>query len=481
MYEFKTKPYKHQLEIFELTKDEEYWGIFAEMGCGKSKIFLDTMGHLYEKGKIEGCLILAPKGVYHNWSNNEIPIHLPDRILYNTDMLVWSSSKTKKYADEKKAFIEKNGRFKILVANIETFVSKTSEKSVRSFLKRFKSIICIDESTYIKSPKANRSKVIVKLCELAPYRRILTGSPSPQGPTDLYMQCRALHKDALGFKTYTAFKVHYCKLMMRDVGTHSFQQIIGYRNLEDLNYRLSKFTTRVTKSSCLDLPDKVYQYREVELTPEQKRLYKEIKEFSRTQLLENKDIITTEHVLTKLIRLHQITCGFYQPDNSEKIVAIPGANPRLNELKEILLGTTDKVIIWANYRYSLSQIEEMIKETFGEDSYVTCHGGTEKKARSIVSNVFQENDNIRFFIGNRAGAYGLTLTKSATTVYYSNDYNLEVRLQSEDRPHRIGQTRKVTYIDLVCRKTVDEKIIKALREKKNIADIITGDEWREWL
>ena len=482
MYQFKTKPYKHQLDTFLATKDKEYWGFFLEMGGGKSKLTIDSFAYLYEEDKINGCVLIVPKSLISTWVMEQLPKHLPDRISNQTDVLVWSTKKTMKYDREKDLFLNENkNNLKIIIVNTESFISKPTENFILSFLKKMQSIVCIDESTYIKNPAAKRSKVIVNLCQYATYRRILTGSPSPQGATDLFMQCNALHKQALGIKTFTAFKTRYCITQEINVGTHRFQKITGYKNLEELNQKLSKFTTRITKDECLDLPLKIYTTRDVEMTKEQKKIYNEIALYSRSELYKDSNV-TAKNIVTKLMRLQQITCGFSKGDKDEHFTAIEGGNPRLAELKQILLATKDKVIIWANYRHNLTEIEKMVKENFGENSYITYHGGTESQERNTATYRFQNDDDIRFFISNpRVGGFGLTLTKSSTTVYYSNDYNLETRLQSEDRNHRISQDKNVLYIDLICKGTVDEKIIKALRSKKDVSDIINGDAWKQWL
>tara|TARA_R100000458_G_C8134038_1_gene147923 strand:- start:136 stop:648 length:513 start_codon:yes stop_codon:yes gene_type:complete len=156
---------------------------------------------------------------------------------------------------------------------------------------------------------------------------------------------------------------------------------------------------------------------------------------------------------------------------------------RINELMNILDETSGKVIIWANYINDIKAIEKEIQKEYGFDSCCTYFGETKTEDRQICINKFQDpNSSIRFFIGNtQTGGYGITLTEASTVIYYSNNYDLEKRMQSEDRAHRIGQKNKVNYIDLVAPKTVDEKIIKALRNKVNIAKEISGEELSEWI
>jgi len=178
------------------------------------------------------------------------------------------------------------------------------------------------------------------------------------------------------------------------------------------------------------------------------------------------------------LRLHQITCGFLKTDDGTEI-DLP--NPRIDALMDVLAGTSGKVIIWATYCNNIKKILKALEDEYGKESAVSYYGDTDSEERRAAVQGFQ-NGAVRFFVSNPAtGRFGLTLTASASVVYFSNSYDLEHRTQSEDRVHRIGQTASsVNYVDLVCRNTVDERIIKALRSKREISAIINGDELREW-
>jgi SNF2 family DNA or RNA helicase len=216
----------------------------------------------------------------------------------------------------------------------------------------------------------------------------------------------------------------------------------------------------------------------VPLTDEQTKAYDQMKKLALTQL-ETGELSTTQSVLTQIMRLHQICCGFLRTDEDE---IIPLKNNRLNELLDIVDETQGKVIIWATWTHDIEQITEALRRRFGPESAAPYYGATPDHDRRTAVRDFQDPDHpLRFFISNKTGAYGLTLTQAKTMIYYSNSYDLEVRLQSEDRAHRIGQTSNVTYIDLVSPKTIDEKIIKALRSKINIASQVLGEDARAWL
>jgi SNF2 family DNA or RNA helicase len=262
------------------------------------------------------------------------------------------------------------------------------------------------------------------------------------------------------------------------MGSHSFKKIVGYRKLDELKEKLDKFAYRITKEECLDLPPKVFVKREVELTKEQRKAYDEMS--SLALALFDKGMTTTVNALTQIMRLHQIACGHSKLDDGTEI-SIP--SKRMDELLSVVEETSDKVIIWANYRHDIEAIKLALAKEYGMNAVGTYYGDTDDEERRRVVREFQDPDSeLRFFVGNpRTGGYGLTLTAANTVVYYSNSFDLEVRLQSEDRAHRIGQTKSVTYVDLMVPGTVDEKIVKALRSKIDIANEVLGEEMKDWL
>ena len=477
-FKFKTKPYDHQLEALEVSHDKDEYALFMEMGCGKSKVVIDNIAYLYSQGKIYNALIVAPKGVYDNWVSKEIPTHLPDHVPY--DIVKWQSNHTKSFQKELKVIYSSDFNLKILVMNIEAFNTKKGVEFANKFLQLSKSIFIIDESTTIKNQDAKRTANCVRLGKYAYYRRILTGSPVTKSPLDLYSQCMFLDPAVLGFSSFYSFRARYADLVEKRGQGRTFKFVAGYKNLEELNETLEKFSHRVLKKDCLDLPEKVYMRREIQMTPDQVKAYRELQRFSVTQL-KNTKTVTINHVITQIIRLHQISCGFTVTDDG---ITTEIASQRLPELLSIIEETDGKMIIWANYRYDIQRIEKTLKEIYGNNSVGTYYGGVEQSEREQVIEDFQNPDSpLRFFVGNtQTGGYGITLTAASTVVYYSNNYDLEKRLQSEDRAHRIGQVNKVTYIDIVCDKTVDEKIVKALRKKQSIASLVLGEERiTDWL
>ena len=482
-YRFKTKPYGHQLDALKASHDKKNYALFCEMGTGKSKILLDNIAMLYDKGKINGALIVAPKGVYKNWIDQEIPTHLPDHIQCRTFQWVAPSSRTKEDKELLSQLYEetRDPSLTLFVMNVEAFSSTPGLEQAEKFLMAYRALMAIDESTTIKTPTAKRTKSIIAVSRYAYYKRIMTGSPVTKSPLDLYSQCEFLDPELLGHGSYYTFRARYANMQTINVSGRSVSIVRphnSYRNLAELSDIVGQFSYRILKEDCLDLPDKVYERRTIELTKEQKRAYDTMRTIALAEL--NDKVCSSMNVLTQLLRLHQITCGHLKADDGS-IVHLK--NNRLDELMSLLEETEGKVIIWANYVEDIKSIVKSLKKAYGEASTVEYHGGVKQSVRQRQIALFQEkNGPARYFVGNaQTGGYGITLTAANTVIYYSNNYDLEKRLQSEDRAHRIGQTGSVTYIDLVAEKTIDERIIKSLKNKVNIANEIMGEDIKDWI
>jgi len=475
-YKFKTKPYAHQITALEKSWDKTEYGYFMEMGTGKSKVLVDNMAMLYDKGRINGALIIAPKGVYNNWFSQEIPTHLVSHI--QPTMVLWTASTSKTKDKEYQSLFKTGHDLHILIMNVEALSTKKGLDFAGKFMQCHKTMLAVDESTTIKNPTAKRTKSILQLGKLAEYRRILTGSPVTKSPLDLYTQCAFLDEFLLGFSSFYAFRNRYAHMLDRNFGGRRVQIIGSYQRLDELSENIKKFSYRVLKEDCLDLPPKTYIRREVELTEEQSKAYATMKS-AALALLKGK-MATAPHVLTQMMRLHQITCGHLKNDDG---TITDLKNNRMKELLSLLEEIEGKVIIWANYIHDIENLTKTIKEEYGADSVVQYYGAVKSEDRQTAIEEFQDPDSkVRFFIGNpQTAGYGITLTAANNVVYYSNGYDLEKRLQSEDRAHRIGQDKSVTYIDLIAPKTVDEKIVKALRSKMDIANTIMDEDWREWI
>ena len=474
-YKFKLKPYKHQLTALEKSWNKETYAYFMEMGTGKTKVLIDNMSMIYDKGKIDSALIIAPKGVVKTWYEQELPTHLPDHIENVT--VLWQSNINKKQQEKLESLFEIETALHILIMNVEALSTEKGVKFAQKFMNSHKTLMAIDESTTIKTPTAKRTKNIIRLGDMAKYRRIMTGSPVTKNPLDLYTQCEFLDPYLLDFASYYAFRNRYAIMKTMNVRGRSIQIVHKFQNLNELSDLVKKFSYRVLKEDCLDLPPKNFIKRHITLTPDQFKVYQQMKKEAISTL--NGKVSSTMTVLTQLMRLHQITCGHFTADDGTTQL-LP--NNRITELMNILEETEGKAIIWANYQRDITQIIEHITKQYGPGSVVDYYGLTPQDERQDNIRKFQNGDECRFLVGTpQTGGYGITLTKANTVIYYSNGYDLEKRLQSEDRAHRIGQKKNVTYIDIICEDTVDEKIVESLRKKINIASEVLGEELKAWI
>ena len=476
---YKLKPFDHQVDALEYGWDRPEFGLFMEMGTGKSKVLIDNMAMLFLDGQINFALVIAPKGVYRNWVAKEIPEHMSDDIPYR--VIRWVSGPNKKQQEEMRSVKDKFDGLTIFVMNVEAYSSLKGQKAGQWMAGALgaRGMIAIDESTTIKNHKAKRTKSLMKIAAGFKYRRLLTGSPVTKSPMDIYSQCEFLRPGLLGFESYYAFQGRYAVVQRRKMGQAAFQQIVGFRNLDELTKRIDMFSFRVLKKDCLDLPDKIYTARYVGMTPDQFQMYEQIRRHAMV-LLDSGEMSTAPAVITQMLRLQQIMSGHLKTDDGDMLYF---PSKRMDALEEIINEHDGKAIIWSRFRYDIQQITETLNKKFGQGCAVSYYGDTSDDDRAAAVLNFQNpNHPLKFFVGNPATAgYGLTLTEANLVVYYANDFNLETRIQSEDRAHRIGQKNNVTYIDLICEGSIDERIVKALRAKIDIGAKVLGEDAREWL
>ncbi len=478
-YPWKTKPFNHQLVTWQDTRDKKVFAIFWEQGTGKSKLVIDTAAWLCLNGKIDAMVVIAPNGVQRNWITDELVAHLPDMVATNTLSHFYETrrAKTQWHAKACKAVLDHKG-FAVLAMSYSAVMTEIGRKTLKTFLTKRKCLYVLDESVAIKTPRAKRTKRILSSARYADYRRILTGTPVTNGAFDVYAPIRFLDKDfwlERGLGTYLIFKGYFGVFFdgFNNATGRAFRSLIGFKNLPELHEMLQPISTRVTKDEVLDLPPKLYSKRYVELTPEQERVYQELKTAYMVELDDGE--VNAPLAMVRLLRFQQIICGYIANDDGE-IIPIKGKNPRLDSLIEFCDGLQHKAIIWARFRRDI----DLITEALGERC-VRYDGavGPDKRAEAIEE--FQRGE-AHFFVANPAAAgEGLTLHAARNVVYYNNSFKLSERLQSEDRAHRIGQEHPVLYTDFVAPGTVDERIVAALRSKRDVAQIITGDTLGEWL
>jgi len=480
---FKTTPFKHQLDAWNFSRDFRSYGLFHEQGTGKSCTTLMTASWLYEQDKIDGMLVVAPNGVHRNWTDNEIPKHLPDEVPRTSYCYISQKARTKKGQKALSETIDCEG-LAILTMGYEAFITEAGKLAAWRFLKKRKTLFVLDESTRIKSPTAKRTRSILKAAKFAPYRRILTGTPVANGPLDLYSQMRFLQTDfweQFGFGTYTSFKAFFgvFEKGYNYSSGREFSQLLRYQNEDKLHDMISDLTDRVTKDEVLDLPPKLYSTMNFDMTSKQAQLYEAFRSKGIEEILlaiadTNLDLPAPMAIVI-MLRLQQITCG-YLPNVKGGLDLLGKENPRLDLLVDVCEDIPHQAIVWSRFRKDIDLICDRLK-----GRCVRYDGSTGSDERAEAIDRFQSGD-VQFFVGNPAAAgEGLTLHAARTVVYYSNSFKLTDRLQSESRAHRIGQEHPVHYIDLVCPGTIDEMIITALRAKLDIASMITGDKLKEWL
>ena len=478
-YKFKTKPYDHQYTSLEQCDTKDKFAFFMEMGTGKSKVLIDNLGMMHLQGLVNFALIIAPKGVYRNWVEKEIPDHMSDDVTYR--IIRWSSSPTKKQKAELASVKEEFAGLTLFVMNVEAF-STLKGKTAGAWLGKAlgsHGMIAIDESTTIKNPKAKRTKALHKIATLFKYRRILTGSPITKSPLDIYAQAEFLEPGILGYDSYYAFQRRYAVLRKSFAGSHSFEQVIGYQNLGELTQKIDSFSYRVLKSECLDLPEKTYTVRYVSLSKEQASMYDSIKRHAMI-LLDSGELVTAPAVITQLLRMQQVLSGHLKTDEGE-MLTFP--SPRTKAVLDILEEHTGKALIWSRFRHDIQKLVVELDSVYGEGSSASFYGDTSDDDRQeIIRNFQNPNHKLRFFVANPAtGGFGITLNEANLVIYYANDFNLETRLQSEDRCHRIGQKNPVTYVDLISEGTIDERIVQSLQDKITIGATVLGEEVKQWL
>lgn len=490
-YKPRTIPMKHQTEALRRTaeratypSDADVFADLMEMGTGKSAVTVYEWQQRVDAKDLNDLMILAPKGCYRNWyadksdeQQSEITTHLDPALREKMVVAGWRGGKTKAQKQEITHLLGVKGRPRMFVVNIEAL--STVEKAYDAcaeFLSRGTALIAIDESTTIKG-NSWRSERAIALGGMARARRILTGLVTPKSPMDLFRQFQFLDWRILGFQSFYAFRARYAVLQRQEIRGRMVPIIVGYRNVDELHQKIQHYSYRCLKEDCLDLPPKVYERREIELTGEQRRIYKDLLE-NATAALGDEKHVTATIVIALIMRLQQLVCG-HVVDEQGGVHEVD--EKRTDALLELLEEHQGKAVVWFGFTHSLEKVAERLRKEYGSRS-VACFWGGNTSTRGEDEKRFLSDPECLFMLSTpSAGGRGNTWVVADLEVYYSNTYDLEMRSQSEDRLHRKGQKNKVTIVDLVAPGTVDEKILKALRKKIDLASVITGDGYREWL
>jgi len=476
----KTEPMTQQVDALVAMENREFYALGAEQGTGKTWVALADAERLWRNGRINGMLVVTLNGVHDNWVRREIPAHLE----CEHHAVAWNSKAGKReMAKIERVLHADESELAILTMNIDAINTKKGSAFVDRFMDRYTVYMVMDESQIIKNPQSKANKRAKVLGERAAYRRILSGTLVADKPLDLFGQYHFLADGLLGTTSYRAFVSRYAVILPQHhpLVQHAKAasrgrgepQIIAkdkdghpqYRNLEKLKERLRPHTFRVLKKDCMDLPEKIYQSHYFDLTPAQRRTYNHLKENLRVEWGDREPTIVDR--LSAQTKLQQITSGYILEDGEPTILIED--NPRTAAFVSLLGNIDGSILVWARYRAEVDQIARAC--SLKRIPHAVYYGDTKKVDREKAVDDLQSGE-VKVFIATEAAARGLTLTKAETSIYYSNSFKREVRVQSEDRNHRKGTVNPVVYIDLVAKDTVDEDIVKALQIKTAVADFV---------
>lgn len=444
------------------------FGLLFEMGCGKTLTAIAIAGAGYQMGKIDRLLIVAPTSVVAVWPKK---LREYAKFKYTCKTLLGEKQQRIKQIDDLLKFPFK--ALKIAVINYES----TWRPEILEKLKEFDAdMVIADESQRIKTYDAAQSKAMHELGDQARYKLILSGTPVQTAAIDIWSQYRFLDKSVFG-ENFFKFRGRYAIM-----GGYGNKKIVGYRDLEGLIKKEHSIAFRVTKEEALDLPEQTFETRRIQFSPKEKSLYERLKKDSYAEL-DNGGHITATTVLTKLLRLQQLTGGFLVQDEAQKPQLVSRA--KLDALTDIIvdyvIGSGKKLVVFARFIAEVKAIIDLAAKVLPKDlKQVAIYGDVKKEDRGDIVKQFQEDPSTVLFVGqiDTAGT-GITLTAADTCVYYSKNFNYATYSQSLSRIHRIGQRNCCTYIDLEIEGTIDELISSALSRKEDMAKTVV-DNWRDF-
>lgn len=501
----KTAPRAHQARDFKKTKDLEGWAWLWDMGTGKTWMGVAQTCHSYLENEIDAVLILAPKGMYNQWAT-EWDVHCMKGFEHRQDNLtfhgargarfvVWDALKRKQvaYGDALDAFsrpkdsrtLPGRNKLDVFIVNTETMSHKAGSDYVLKWARARagRLLTVVDEASLIKNRTSKMTKNIFKLRELSPFRRVLSGSLTYNTPLDLYCPMKFIEPELFHSNWYT-FRARYAYLRpMKAQGGRTFDVETGkYKNLEELKRTIAPFHSRYLLNDCADVPPVTYERWEFDMSREQSKLYSKMRDEAVVEL-DSGEFASAPAVISQIQKLQQIASGFlYLEDGGVLRVE---DNPR----EKLLISAvdtlvTDKVIIWMNHRETMERIAELFKTHYKKDPRygVQYHGGVGSSDRLEAIRAFNEDPLCAFFfVTGDTGKYGLNLVSPNVTIFYNTTCDLDARLQQEARMVRSGQKRKTTVLDIVARGTLEPKLLTTLLRKQTVSDLVTGDQWREWI
>jgi hypothetical protein len=475
MVEFKTSSDPHQLAALDFCAQREAVALLMEQGTGKSKVTIDRAFLLHRSGAIDALLVVAPNGVHADWIREQFAEHWSGA--HPAICEWWRSGGGKRHERAVEALMLPGppaSPLRVLAMNVEALRTKRGEAAATRFVRSGRALMAFDESSLIKTPSAAQTRAAWRVGKLARFRMILTGTEITNSPLDVYAQFQFLRPGLLGHQNFATFKARYAdweqRVVRRGERLQEYPALLRYRNLEELRSNIRAHSFMVRRKDCLTLPPQIYERRSVVLTTAQRNAYDVVRERVLAEL--SQGTLTTANLLTKALRLSQIAGGFLPLDNTAPDSVTPLPNAKLEALEGIIDGMAadEGAIIWARFRAELEAIYALLS---ARAPTARWWGGVDSREQEAAEFKLKQR---RFMVAQqRAGGKGHTWLHGTTVIYFSNSFSYEDRKQSEDRSHRRGQTAdRVLYIDLVALDTVDERVLAALKAKKDLADFFKG-------
>ena len=438
-WSLKLKPYDVQIKALMRAERKTNYAYFMEMGLGKTAVVLAEFVRYRDAGLVDQLVVIAPNSLKQTWADQI------EKFGAKIEYRIWPDFDP----------------MKSLFMNYEATITQRGTRCLLAILRGSRCMLVLDESIQIKNYKARRTKILIASSEYAAYRRILSGKPVVQGPHDLWAQLRFIwgHHGL----NYFQFRAHFCKM-----GGYLGKQVVGAQNAEELYRMVDQVAFRARKEEWLDLPAKIYETREIELTKEQKKHYKELHDDLYT-MVKGQEIVTTM-MMSAMLKMQQVTSGFVMipGKRDENVVELDGGNPKLEAVVETLEEIEGKAVIFCYFRHSVRKIVHRL--TQAGHRVAGFMGGDDP----VVIKQFNTNQGPDVLVVQiQSGKYGHDMLgtaekRCATVIFFENSYSLDDRAQAEDRPHRIGQTKPVVYIDLIS-SSVDKSAITALQRKEDVS------------
>jgi hypothetical protein len=508
-YPHRVKPWAHQLEALRRSVDQPLFSLEMEQRTGKTKVVIDTAVIQFELGAVDALLIVAMPGqVHRNWVSDEIPAHLPEGVPWRG--LVWDADRTatRTFQRELEELLTFTG-LAVLAINGEALITTTARKYLGRFLKRRKVMAVGDEFTLImKTPGTKRTKVMHAIGRHPNviFKRIMDGTPAGESPLDLYAPFMFLSAVILGHGSFSSYKTYYAEWEKGwdPRSGREFPKLKEYRNLDELTRRRAPHCFRVLRKDCMDIPDKVYVPKHYfELSTEQRRVYDDLRETYEAEFSDGMRVCAA-NVLTRYLRLQQVTSNYWPAIEALAIcqacegggceacegtgaheVEIPSRridpdnHPRLDAFREVVQNSDDHNIVWSRFQHDVDDVMGCLRG-LGRNP-IQYDGRVSGRDKAEAKRAFQAGEHTDLVGSARCGGRGLRLDAAQSIHYYSNEFGLLVRLQSEDRAEVEGRTRGTGIHDYCGLDTVDLDIVDTLRFKKSLADLITQDPAREWI